>query len=158
MPSRDELRAQAIVEVFRRGRAADPSTARATVTEMNCVLDADHVDELDPILVAVLDPAHGHTGDCLDGGHRRGRRTGVDGSIGAPVTRTGSRQVWFTPSHWELLVCNADISEVLLDRLGEPIAVRNRVRFPNRAMRRTLDADHGDTVTSNLTSVCENDR
>ena len=97
-----------------------------------------------------------------------------------PVSGAGGTQVWFTPSEWELLVCNADISEVILDKLGMPVAVRNRARFPNRAMRRSLDirdagcvfpgcdapagwcdahhvieyADDGETVISNLALLC----
>ncbi|MBS1838377.1 MAG: HNH endonuclease, partial [Actinobacteria bacterium] len=111
------------------------------------------VEELDPILAAALDPtrrpSHTHTPECLhDQQHCPARRPGVGGLIGVPVTGAGAggRQVWFTPSQWELMVCNADISETLLDRLGMPIAVRERVRFPNRAMRRALDARDGGCV------------
>ena len=96
------------------------------------------------------------------------------------MSGAGGTQVWFTPSEWELLVCNADISEVILDQLGMPVAVRTRARFPNRAMRRALyirdggcvfpgcdapagwcDAHHvieydedGETVISNLALLC----
>ena len=188
VPSRNELRAQAIVELVRRGRAADPTTAKATVAEMNFVIDADRVDELDPVLAEALDPnrrhthRHTHTADCLhDDRHCPARPPGVGDLIGVPVSGTGGRQVWFTPSEWELLVCNADIPEVILDKLGMPIAVRNRARFPSRAMRRALDirdggcvfpgcdapagwcdahhvieydADDGETVTTNLALLC----
>ena len=97
------------------------------------------------------------------------------------MSGAGGTQVWFTPSEWELLVCNADISEVILDQLGMPVAVRTRARFPNRAMRRSLDirdggcvfpgcdapagwcdahhvveydADDGETVIDNLALLC----
>ena len=186
MPSRNEIRARAIVELIRRGRAADPSTSKATVAELSLVIDADRLDELDPILAAVLDPtgryAHTHTTNCFHDQHPcPGRRPGIGGLIGVPVTGTAGNQVWFTPSEWELLVCNADISEVILDKLGMPVAVRNRARFPNRAMRRALDirdagcvfpgcdaptgwcdahhvveydADDGETVIGNLALLC----
>jgi len=186
MPSRNEIRARAIVELIRRGRTADPSTSKATVAELSLVIDADRLDELDPILAAVLDPtgryAHTHTVDCFHDQHPcPGRRPGIGGLIGVPVSSTNSNQVWFTPSEWELLVCNADISEVILDKLGMPVAVRNRARFPNRAMRRALDirdagcvfpgcdaptgwcdahhvveydADDGETVIDNLALLC----
>ena len=37
-----------------------------------------------------------------------------------------------------MLVCNASVSEVLLDAMGMPIAVRDRLRHPTAAMRRGL--------------------
>jgi len=184
MPSRTELRAHAIVELIRRGRTADPSTSKSTVAEMRLVIDADRLDELDPILAAVLDPtgryAHTHTVDCFHDQHCPGRRPGIGGLIGVPITGTDGNQVWFTPSEWELLVCNADITEVILDKLAMPIAVRNRARHPNRAMRRSLDirdsgcvfpgcdaptgwcdahhvveyADDGETTIVNLALLC----
>ena len=105
MPSRNEIRARAIVELIRRGRAADPSTAKATVAELSLVIDADRLDELDPILAAVLDPtgryAHTHTADCFHDQHPcPGRRPGIGGLIGVPVSGAGGTQVWFTPSEW----------------------------------------------------------
>jgi len=185
MPSRNEIRARAIVELIRRGRAADPLTSKATVAELSLVIDADRLDELDPILANVLDPtgryAHTHTADCFHDQHCPGRRPGIGGLIGVPVSGTDGTQVWFTPREWELLVCNADISEVILDQLGMPVAVRTRARFPNRAMRRALDirdagcvfpgcdapagwcdahhvveydADDGETVIDNLALLC----
>ncbi len=181
MPTRNQIRAQAIIELTRRGVAADPSTTKPTVAEMSFVIDADRIDELDPILATALNPTHTHTGDCIGGGHCPTQRPGVGGLIGVPVSGTDRRQIWFTPSQWELLVCNADISEVILNQLAIPIAVRNRARFPNRNMRRALnirdggcvfpgcdaptgwcdahhvleyDADHGDTVTTNLALLC----
>jgi len=86
MPSRNELRAQAIVELIRRGRAADPTTAKTTVAELSLVIDADRLDELDPILANVLDPtgryAHTHTADCFHDQHPcPGRPPGVGGLI-----------------------------------------------------------------------------
>jgi len=150
MPSRTELRAHAIVELIRRGRTADPTIVKSTVAEMSLVIDADRLDELDPILANVLDPtgryAHTHTVDCFHDQHCPGRRPGVGGLIGVPVSGTGGNQVWFTPSEWELLVCNADISEVILDKLAMPVAVRDRARHPNRAMRRSLDIRDGGCV------------
>ena len=186
MPSRAELCAQAITELIRRGITTNPTVGKPTVTEMRLVIDADRLDELDPILAAVLDPtgryAHTHTTDCFHDQHPcPGRRPGIGGLIGVPVSGTDGKQVWFTPREWELLVCNADITETLLDQLGMPIAVRTRARFPNRAMRRALDirdggcvfpgcdapagwcdahhvveydADDGETVIDNLALLC----
>ncbi|MCZ7628389.1 MAG: hypothetical protein M5U19_04715 [Microthrixaceae bacterium] len=54
------------------------------------------------------------------------------------MTDTAGNRLWFTATQWELLVCNSAISETLLDHLGMPVAVRERLRLPNRAMRRAL--------------------
>lgn len=211
VPTRIELRAQALLELVRRGAAADPTAAKPTVTELNLVIDADLVDELDPILAAVLN--HGtHVGPgthCAHEAHVASSDTASDGTtapdesvsrtasrgntapvesahgsrfvhdarfggsasndhnssdcrrtngsgtpnrlipgglIGAPVTGTNGKTMWFTPSQWELLICNAEVSETLLDRMGMPIAARERLRFPSRAMRRALDARDGGCV------------
>ncbi|MCZ7629958.1 MAG: HNH endonuclease [Microthrixaceae bacterium] len=63
-----------------------------------------------------------------------------------PVTDTAGNRLWFTPTQWELLVCNSAISETLLDHLGMPVAVRERLRLPNRAMRRALVVRDGGCV------------
>ncbi|MCZ7629379.1 MAG: hypothetical protein M5U19_10090 [Microthrixaceae bacterium] len=63
-----------------------------------------------------------------------------------PVTDTAGNRLWFTPTQWELLVCNSAISETLLDHLGMPVAVRERLRLPNRAMRRALGVRDGGCV------------
>lgn len=154
-PSRSAMRAQALLELVRHGAAATAPQAKPAVTELSLIIDADRVDELDPILAAALDSTgiarlldrHSCDDECHDGDCGIGvRATGVSQIVGMPVSTTDGNRVWFTAQQWELLVCNADISEVLLDRLGMPVAVRERLRHPNRAMRRTLVARDGGCV------------
>lgn len=140
MPTRTQIRAEALLELVRRGAAADPTNARPTVTELSLVVDADRVDELNPILAGVMDgtgrhvdPAHRHHFDdhgrfCCGHGDR----------VAVPVTSPDGRRVTVSALQWELLVCNASVSEVLLDALGMPVAVRDRLRHPSAAMRRGL--------------------
>ncbi|MCZ7631339.1 MAG: HNH endonuclease [Microthrixaceae bacterium] len=151
MPTRAQIRAQALIELIRRGATNQARQHNAcTVTEMNPVIDTDRTGEIDPILAA-LDQTHpthrthpygsGDTagGCCSD-------RPGPGALIGVPVTDTAGNRLWFTPTQWELLVCNSQISETLLDHLGMPVAVRERLRLPNRAMRRALVVRDGGCV------------
>ena len=135
VPTRVELRALALLELVRRGSATDPGTSATTVTELGLVIDADHIDELDPRLA-----------DILNAGRpaRELGQPGVGDLIGVPVA--DGTTLWFTPGQWQLLVCNAHISDTILDRLGMPIAVRERLRNPDRAMRRALETRDGGCV------------
>lgn len=145
MPTRTQIRAEALLELVRRGSAANPSATRPTVTELSLVVDADRVDELDPILAGVLDG----TGRYTDPEHRPhfdhdGHLCcGHGDRITVPVTSPDGRRLTVSARQWELLVCNSSVSEVLLDALGMPIAVRDRLRQPSRAMRRGLVARDG---------------
>lgn len=143
MPPINQLRAQALLGLIRDAAGASTSDRnRPVVTELTLVVDADRVEDLDPILAAVLNghtwpkpanPFNGHAGSCANA-------SGPGDIIGLPVTTGTGKQVWFSAQQWQLLVCNTDISEVLLDHLGMPIAVRDRLRTPTRAMRRALAA------------------
>ena len=99
------------------------------------MIDADHIDELDPRLADIL-----NTGRPA----RELGQPGVGDLIGVPVA--DGTTLWFTPGQWQLLVCNAHISDTILDRLGMPIAVRERLRNPDRAMRRALETRDGGCV------------
>ncbi len=135
VPTRVELRALALLELVRRGSATDPGTSATTVTELGLVIDADHIDELDPRLADIL-----NTGRPA----RELGQPGVGDLIGVPVA--DGTTLWFTPGQWQLLVCNAHISDTILDRLGMPIAVRERLRHPDRAMRRALETRDGGCI------------
>ncbi len=142
MPTRTQIRAQALHELVRRGAAADPKATRPTVTDLSLVVDADRLDELDeldPILAGLLDgighhvDPHRHRFD--ENGHVC---CGHGGRLGVPVTSPDGRRLTISARQWEMLVCNASVSEVLLDAMGMPIAVRDRLRHPTAAMRRGL--------------------
>ena len=151
MPTRTELRAEAMLDLIRRGAATDPDNPRPTVTELSLVVDADRVDELDPIVAAVLDATgtsrftDGHTHIYLDNSNHRDRASccGHGARLTAPVTTPDGRRVVMSAGEWEMLVCNADVSEILLDALGTPIAVRDLLRHPTPALRRALIARDG---------------
>lgn len=183
MPALAEIRAQALLGLLRDGAGQSPAEpGRPTVTELTLVVDADRVDDLDEILAHTLNghswtkpvnPFNDNHGSCA-------AATGAGDIVEVPVTTADGERIWLSASQWQLLVCNADISEVLLDRLGMPVAVRDRLRGPTRAMRRALavrdggcvfpgcdanpgrcDAHHviewqhgGDTVIVNLVLLC----
>ncbi len=151
VPSRAQIRAQALVELVRRGSNAGPTTSRPAPPELNLIIDADRVDELDPLLDQALGrssgshqpsaglPPHASPDARPCPSCRAGHSdVGTFGSL--PITTPNGTRAWFSASEWELLTCNAHISETLLDQMGTPIAVRDRQRFPNRAMRRSLVA------------------
>lgn len=160
VPSRVELRAEALLELVRHGAAALAArSGRRPPSEMSVVVDADHIDELDPRLAAVLDGTgaarhatpRDHSGifhDHPDAGPRSGCRcdTGMGALVGVPVTTRDGTRLWFTAAQWQLLVCHTNISEILMDRLGTPIAVRDRLRHPSREMRRALEVRDGGCV------------
>src|SRR5690606_639230 len=131
VPSRVELRAEALLELVRHGAAALAArSGRRPPSEMSVIVDADHIDELDPLLAAVLDgtaaprhtpprhpagifrdhPAAGPHGGC-------GCDPGVGALVGVPVTTRDGTRLWFTAAQWQLLVCHTNISEILMDRL-----------------------------------------
>ncbi len=111
----------------------------------------------------------GHTGDntAHTGDHTPGRTVGHnpgldgDGCGGCggrhvvPGRFRGQRVLVSTPDgdrvelsaqQWQLLLCDAEISEVLLDGLGEPVAVRDRVRLAGSKMRVGLIGRDGGCV------------
>lgn len=162
VPTRRELRAQALLELVRRGAGADPS-AKGTVVELSLVIDADRVDELDPALAAVLAGtgiarfAHPDLGRHAHSLHadRSGGRQDAGGSSGGQDTAAGRDAVSFpvmtpdgcplrfTTQQWELLACDPHIVELLVDAFGQPKAARELDRFPDRNMRRALVARDG---------------
>jgi hypothetical protein len=171
--SRAELRAAALVELLRRGTATTGTRRRPSV-ELSLVIDADRVDDLDPMLAAIVAAARNrnltgdpvgdltdralHLGvppgddqqDCpccgdrheLDGADLPRRFAGRTVTVNAP---DGTRRV-LTQQQWQLLLCESDISQVLLDALGEPMAVRHLDRFADPAMRTALVARDGGCV------------
>jgi len=199
MPSAPQLREQAITELVLRGAGADSNCSRPTVARLSLLVDADRVDDLDPMLAAVLSgigldgfAASGPGGMSLRftnpfrSGHHGDRSAGLgaddrpgasgpggsggsggpngsgDGSCGGcgehhqmPTRLQGQRVLVSTPDgdrvelsaqQWQLLLCDADISEVLLDKLGEPVAVRDRVRLAGSKMRVGLIGRDGGCV------------
>lgn len=144
MPTRTQIRAEALLELVRRGAAAEPGAARPTVTELSLVVDADRIDELDPILAAALDGIGHHVDPHRHRFDEQGNACcGHRSRLGVPVTSPDGRRVTMTAQQWELLVCNATVSEVLLDAMGMPVAVRDRLRHPSPSMRRALIARDG---------------
>ncbi|MCZ7629957.1 MAG: hypothetical protein M5U19_13320 [Microthrixaceae bacterium] len=59
MPTRTQIRAQALIELTRRGATTRrDNTTACTVTEMNLVIDTDRTGEIDPLLAAALNGTH----------------------------------------------------------------------------------------------------
>jgi hypothetical protein len=159
--SRAELRAAALVELLRREVGA-PADAKRPAVELSLVVDADRVDDLDPMLAAVVaagtatgrpDPfAAADATVCAGcGDHHQlahpdadlpGRFTGSTVTVSRP---DGTRLI-LTQAQWQLLLCESDLSQVLLDALGEPIAVRGLDRFADPSMRKALSARDGGCV------------
>jgi hypothetical protein len=134
VPTRTELRAKATLELVRRGAAADPSNTKGTVVELSLVVDADRVAELDPILAGVLDP----TARAWSSGPPAPSNGSPLRFPPFPISTPSGEQLWFVPEEWEMVCCDPHISEVILDAMGVPVAVRDRDRHPNRATRRAL--------------------
>ena len=173
--SKAELRAAAFMELLRRGTAETATGTRRPAVELSLVIDADRVEDLDPTLAAVVaaTAAGTFTGDLADGflattaqrphpldapgdscpacaGHHQlpdhvdlpGRFTGATVTVAAP---DGSRRV-LTQQQWQLLLCDSTISHILLDALGEPLAIRHLDRFADADMRRALTARDGGCI------------
>ncbi|UDY36022.1 HNH endonuclease signature motif containing protein [Dermatobacter hominis] len=142
--SRAELRAAAFVELLRRGVAARSGGSRRPSVELSLVVDADRVDDLHPTLAAVVAATAGGDEHHVEGDHVEmpGRFAGVTVAVAAP---DGSRRI-LSQQQWQLLLCDSSISQVLLDALGEPLAVRSLDRFADPAMRRALTARDGGCV------------
>jgi hypothetical protein len=160
IPSRKELRAQALLELVRRGAGADP-TAKGTVVELSLVVDADRIDQIDPILAGVLagtgiarfaDPDPGRHAGALHRHHPANdvdpTRCGCGGdsadrAVAFPVMTLDGAPVRFTAAQWELLACDPRIVELLVDRFGQPKAARELDRSPVPIMRSALIARDG---------------
>jgi hypothetical protein len=134
VPTRTELRAKATLELVRRGAAADPSNTKATVVELSLVVDADRVADLDPILAGVLDP----TARAWSSGPPAPSNGSPLRFPPFPISTPSGDTLWFMPEEWEMVCCDPHISDVILDAMGVPVAVRDRDRHPNRATRRAL--------------------
>ena len=193
MPSAPQLREQAIAELLIRGAGADPAASKPTVARLSLIVDADRVDDLDPMLASVLSGigfagfsasrpggpslrlVNPFTGEGGCAGHGDGGDGGHDGTDAPLDPRAGGAgdgvacggcgdhhrppapyrdqqflvstpdgdRVELTAQQFQLLLCDADISEVLLDALGEPVAVRDRVRLAGTKMRTALIARDG---------------
>ena len=160
--SRAELRAAAFVELLRRGVGAAAADTKRPAVELSLLVDADRVDDLDPMLAAIvaagsvtdranpLAAAHGVGCPCCGEHHRLpGPDVDLPGRFTGPtvtVCRTDGTRLVLTQSQWQLLLCESDLSEVLLDALGEPLAVRGLVRFADSTMRKALTARDGGCV------------
>ncbi len=149
IPTRAELRAQALLELVRRGAGAHPTTAGRTVVELSLIIDSDHITDADRLAEQILAGTgisrfthptyrqrhhldHHHDGPCTD-----------TCAVPVPVSTASGDRVPLTTSEWQLLTCDPHIAEIVLDALGHPIATRDRDRHPNRAMRRSLHARDG---------------
>lgn len=149
IPTRAELRAQALLELVRRGAGASPTSAGRTVVELSLIIDTDGISDADRLADDILAGTgigrfthptyrqrhhldHHHDGPCQPD------TCGVTAK--APVCTPTGDPVQLTTSEWQLLTCDPHISEIVLDALGHPIATRDRDRHPNRAMRRSLNA------------------
>ncbi|MCZ7629784.1 MAG: hypothetical protein M5U19_12365 [Microthrixaceae bacterium] len=96
MPTRTQIRAQALIELTGRGATANPNNTTSTVTEMNLVIDTDRTGEINPILAAALNGTHPYgSGDTAGG--CCSDRPGPGALIGVPVTDTAGNRLWFTP-------------------------------------------------------------
>ena len=170
MPAGATLVQQAITELIIRGAGADTSASKPVVNKLSLVVDADRVDELDPILASVLSGTG--TGRFTDGYHASTLRfvgpfggddpASTDHACGGcgehhqlpdgfggrciSVTTPDGDHIHLDASRWQLLLCDADISEILLDRLGEPLTIRDRARFADAKMRTALVARDGGCV------------
>jgi hypothetical protein len=174
MPTGAQLRQQALVELIIRGAGADVTASKPTVNKLSLIIDADRVDALDPILASVLagtgtdrfthydvhnpsfrftnpDPA-GDQADrsdraeaCEGCGHHH-RLPGDAQAQHVLVTTPDGDRLQLSAQQWQLLMCDADISELLLDALGEPVAIRDRGRLADTRMRTALTARDGGCV------------
>lgn len=176
MPTGAQLRQQALVELIIRGAGADATASKPTINKLSLIVDADRVDDLDPILASILSGtgtgrftlngrhnpsvqfANPHPGRSIDHGDVSGRATACDGcgqhhhlpdqfhAQRVLVTTPDGDRVQLSAQQWQLLMCDTDISELLLDALGEPIAIRDRGRLADTKMRTALIARDGGCV------------
>ena len=161
IPTRNELRAQALLELVRRGAATAPN-ANGTVVELSLVIDADRVDDLDHLLADVLagtgiarfahpDPQRhtrrlhlvGSADTTCDHDDADGSDCDGVGAVGFPVMTPDGIPLRFTAQQWEMLACDPHIVELLVDTFGQPTAARELDRSPNPLMRKALIARDG---------------
>jgi len=123
VPSRTELRAEALLELLRRGAGADPGAGKRPVAELSLIVE----------------PA--------DGPDSNPEREGLPRSpAGWDVSTPAGVPVRFGPGDWELLCCGMHVSELRLDADGRFVACRETERGPSRAQRRALEARDGGCV------------
>ncbi len=145
---------------MRRGADSDPK-AKGTVVELSLVIDADRVDELDPILAGVLagtgiarftEPnlqRHGRGLHLVSNDHDHRSCDDNDcacneeDSVAFPVMTPDGIPVHFTAEQWELLACDPKIVELLVDTFGQPKAARELDRSPSPLTRSALIARDG---------------
>jgi len=116
VPGRDELQAEALGELLRRGHAADTSTTRAPVTDVTLVIS-------DP---TPLDP---------------GQRI-----WGKPRRCTDVRGIRFAQHTIELLACDPVIHPLLVDSTRVPLDLGTGVRFADPDQRRAAAVRDGGCV------------
>lgn len=121
MPSRAQLRADALVDLVRAGAAAVAPVA--TAAEVTLVIPVDH-----PALRGGAQPpsAAGATGEPA-----AGAATGLDG---------------LSPAEVDLLMCDPVLRALVVDSLGVPLDLGRSVRFATREQRRALAARDGGCV------------
>jgi len=123
MPSRTELRAEALLELVRRGASVEVGAAKRPVAELSLIVEPADVPGSDPEQEGFLRSPEGWD---------------VSTPAGVPVR--------FSPGDWELLCCGAHVSELRLDAGGRFVACRETERGPSRAQRRALEARDGGCV------------
>ena len=166
IPSTEQLRAEVILDLHRLGAGAKHHgwSTKPTATELSLVFDAHQVDNVDPALATILTgtgTANGigmtypnpfqHRDSCDGCGDRHdiSKVLGLDNAnrdTRVMVSTGDGDPVELTAQQWQLLVCTSEISDVLLDALGEPTAVRDRKRFADTKMRGALLVRYGGCV------------
>jgi len=131
MPSRTELRAEALLELVRRGSSVEVGSAKRPTAELSLI--AEPASE-----PGALPVAHLWGGSADDRGSNPLDGWLVSTPAGVPVT--------FPTGEWELLCCNLHVSELQLDPSGRFVACRETDRGPSRAQRRALEARDGGCV------------
>ena len=121
MPSRAQLRADALVDLVRAGAAA--VTPTATAADVTLVIPADH--------------------PSLRGGAHPPAATGASG---APGAAGASGLDGLSPGDVDLLMCDPLVRALVVDSLGVPLDLGRTVRFASRDQRRALAARDGGCV------------
>ena len=138
VPSRAQLRADALVELVRAGAAA--VTPVATAADVTLVIPVDH-----PALRGTTDPT------AAPGDAAAGPAAGVAGTPGgcSHGCRHGAASGGLddlAPGDLDLLLCDPVVRALVVDSLGVPLDLGHSVRFATRDQRRALAARDGGCV------------
>ena len=137
MPSRTELRAEALLELVRRGASVEIGSAKRPVAELSLIAEPASGSGVLPI-AEIWGGSTNAVGSATDDGSAPPADWSLSTPAGVPLE--------LGTGEWELLCCNFHVSELQLDPSGRFVACRETDRGPSRAQRRALEARDGGCV------------